>query len=72
MTTYRSECGSTRGWWAHNRALERACQPCRLAIAKSLREENVLNLGQAIDELRAERTGRRFWNPNLPEPRDAQ
>lgn len=65
MTTYRSECGTTHGWRAHSRAQERACQPCRTAIAKALREENVLSLGQAMEELRAERTGRHYWNPNV-------
>lgn len=71
-TTYRPECGTTRGWSAHRRARENACQPCRKAIAKGLRDENALNLGQAIEELRAERNGRRFWNPNLAEPKGEQ
>lgn len=71
-TTYRSYCGTRRGWWAHRKASEWACQPCCKAISKGLREENVLTLGQSIEELKAEKTGRVFWNPNLPEPTDWQ
>lgn len=69
-TIYRTECGTTRGWWAHRRAREKACQPCRKAVAKGLHDENALTLGQAIEELRAARTGSRFWNPNLVPPKD--
>ena len=66
--TYRPECGSVRGWWAHRHASERACQPCRKAVAIGLQEENTYSLQQALDELSNLSTGRRFWNPNLPEP----
>jgi hypothetical protein len=71
-TTYRPECGSNSGWWAHKRASEKPCQPCRKAVAIGLRNENALSIGQAIDELRDMKNGRRRWNPNLAEPKDEQ
>jgi hypothetical protein len=64
-TTYRPECGTREGFKAHSRAGEKACQPCRKAIAIGFRDESTMSLEHALGELSALRQGRKFWNPNI-------